>query len=53
MNSVSIDFLREVDGKVDIQRILYDASPWDLSESTEEHMLRCYPDLKEFWKKML
>ena len=27
MNSVSIDFLREVDGKVDIQKILYDAAP--------------------------
>lgn len=53
INSISIDFIREVAEHIDIKQLLWDARPWNVEETTEEHMMCWHSHLKEFWKEIL
>lgn len=53
LNSLSIDFIREMTKYIDIKRILWNARPWNVEETIEEHMNYWHSHLKEFWKDIL
>lgn len=53
INSISIDFIREVSDHIDIKRVLWEARPWNIEETLEDHMNYWHSHLKEFWKDML
>lgn len=53
INSISIDFIREVSDHIDIKKALWEARPWDIIETIEEHMKYWHNHLKEFWKPIL
>ena len=53
INTVSIDFLREAANYIDIKRVLWNARPWEVEESIEQHMNYWHGHLKEFWKDIL
>lgn len=53
INDFSINFIREASNYIDIKRVLWNARPWDIIESIEEHMKHWHPQLKEFWKDIL
>lgn len=53
INTVSIDFVREASKYIDIKKILWNARPWNVEETIEEHMNYWHSHLKEFWKDIL
>ena len=53
INYFSVDFIREASKYIDIKRMLWNARPWDVEETIEEHMEMWHPHLKEFWKDIL
>ena len=53
INTVSIDFIREVSNYIDIKRTLWTCRPWGTRETIEEHMIKWFPKLEEFWRPML
>lgn len=53
-NKLDINFIREMTQYIDIKGVLWNAKPWRIGETIEEHMNRCYEEhLKEFWKDIL
>ena len=53
INTVSIDFVREASKYIDIKKVLWNARPWNVEETIEDHMNYWHKHLKEFWKDML
>lgn len=53
LNKLDINFIREMTHYIDIKRVLWNARPWNVEETIEEHMIRCFPHLKEFWMDIL
>lgn len=53
INTVSVDFVREASKYIDIKHALWNARPWNMEETPEDHMNYWHSHLKEFWKDML
>lgn len=53
LNKLDINFIREMTQYIDIKEVLWNAKPWRVEEDTEEHMIRCFPHLEEFWIDIL
>ena len=53
INSLSIDFIREASKYIDIKKMIWNARPWEVGETIEEHMNYWHGHLKEFWMDIL
>ena len=54
LNKLDINFIREMTQYINIKEVLWNAKPWRIEETIEEHMNRCYEYyLKEFWMDIL
>ena len=53
INTVSVDFVREAAKYIDIKKALWNARPWNIEQTIEQHMNYWHGHLKEFWKDML
>ena len=53
LNKLDINFIREMTQHIDIKEVLWNAKPWRIGETIEEHMNYWYEHLKEFWMDIL